>query len=178
MRTLLLPAYEDGISIIFEKSDALGNIFGIKLFNTYDEKANYLEYSNENSLSILEYVKMLNDKRPVKNITFPFTKTQIENGMNWRNVITRFMTDLGNRGLQTIPLKSLENDYTEGLIDYGNSMEMLTAVFCNTLRMDKDYKVINEEWARYRASQYIRLFNDTSYKEKPAFKAWETMLWV
>lgn len=114
----------------------------------------------------------------MQNINFPFTQAQIQKGKNWRAVITRFMIDLGNRNLQTIPLKNYKKDYADDLIDYGNSMEMLTAIFCNVLRMDAAYNVTNEEWARHRTSQYIRSFNDASYKVKPPFKEWEMMLWV
>ena len=173
----LLIHYKEDISIIFEKSDRLGNVFGIKLFASYDEKGNHKPRINENYDPILEYIKMLNSG-DAQNMEFPFSQTEVQESKNWRAVITRFMTDLGNRKLKTIPLKGYRKDYADDVIDYGGSMEMLTAIFCNVLRMDVNHEVINEEWARYRTSQYIRLQVDYSYKVQPRFKYWEQWLWM
>ncbi|MFT3793099.1 hypothetical protein [Flavobacterium sp.] len=169
--TLLLPSEQD-MTFVYEQSEALGHLFGIKLFGSYEADGNHREQTTTDN-PILEYAKSHNQKPML-----PFSIKEIRESKNWRAVITRFMLDLGNRKLDTIPLKDYQSDYADEVIDYGNSMEMLTAIFCNVLRMDNENNVINEDWARHRASQYIRSFKDESYAAKPRFKTWETWLWL
>lgn len=162
------------VDIIFEPSEALGNIFALKLFRNYDSKGNVQENGDSigTNLSatqlISNYIQSLND-----NTKFPlsFERLQSPNKNNWRDVIVRFFKDLGLRNLQTEPLSNLSEDYAECLLYEGGTMERLTAIFCNVLRMDEEFNVMNEEWTRYRASQYIRLMNDDTdqYEAFPLF---------
>ena len=172
----LLINYGESIDMIYEKSDGLGNVFGITLFANYDGKGNK-PHLDKDYTSISEYIEMLN-ANDTQDLVLLFTEQHIREDKNWRAAIIRFMRDLGNRKLKTIPLKGYRKDYRDDVIDYGGSMEMLTAIFCNVLRMDSDQNVINEEWARYRASQYIRSWKDNSYKVVPRWKEWEMWLWM
>ncbi len=175
-QTLLMPDNTD-ISLIFEPSNALGELYLIKLFGKYDVDFSYDDQRLEKgeNLSSKTYIQALNHKSPLK---LPLSVNQLKNGTDWRYAIVRFMLDLGNRNLTTAPLVNIKHDYCDDVIDYGNSMEMITAIFCNTLRMDNQFNVINEEWVRYRTSQYIRMLNDDTYKVFPPFKEWEMMLWL
>lgn len=176
-QTLLLP-HETDISLLYEKSSALGDLFRVELFNRYDYKGTVqMPSKNKSNLSKHDYVKALN-KGNVAKLNFPVSLKVVKKDQNWRSAIVRFMLGFGQRVLDTEPLADWEEDYAEDVLDYGNSMEMLTAIYCNVLRMDKNYNVINESWARHRASQYIRLCVDESYKSKPPLKEWETTLWI
>lgn len=175
--TLLLP-HETDVSLLYEKSSALGYLFLIELFNRYDSRGNVQKFSKHKpTLSKHDYVKALN-KGETEKLNFPISLNVVKQDQNWRSAIVRFMLDLGCRVLDTEPLRGWKEGYTEDVLDYGNSMEMLTAIYCNVLRMDKNYNIINESWARHRTSQYIRLFIDESYESKPPLKEWETMLWI
>jgi hypothetical protein len=88
------------------------------------------------------------------------------------------MNDLTYRRLNTLLLKDFKEDYADGLIDYGSGLEMTTAIFCNVLRMNAQYNIINEAWCRHRTSQYVRAFSDDDYKVDPPFRLWETMLHI
>lgn len=168
------------MSIVFEPSDALGNLYAFRLFRDYDKKG---ERSGNTDLPgsytmIAEYINCLNNNQPV-TFSFPFTKQELTDPKDWRAVLARFMLDFGNRKLDTVPLKDFDGeDYAYDIIDYGSGLELLTAIFCNILRMDKAFNVINEEWCRHRASQYIRAHHDDAYRIEPPLKEWETTLWL
>ena len=179
------------MEIVFDPpSSALGNIFAINLFRSYGEtgtrqdNAEKLGTELSSTQLIGEYIESLNNKT---EFHLKMDKLQSENPKNWRDVIVRFFMDLGNRSLDTQPLKNYkstdeedEDDYAYWIISAGGFLEGTTAVFCNILRMDNEFNVINEEWARHRASQYIRMINDDSgrYKVIPPLKQWETTLWI
>lgn len=161
-----------------DPSDALGNLFGIKLFSYYDKKGNRrLREDVEEFISIKDYIFALEagDTGPFK---FIFTEEQLADPDDWRSVVVRFMRDVGNHRVNTEPLQGLNLDLGWGLIDEGNAMERMTAIFTNVLRMDQNFRVINEDWCRYRASQYIRRHYDVEYEVIPEFKEWEMMLWM
>lgn len=176
------------IEIIFEKSDALGNIFALELFR--NKSVNGCRQNNSEKIGttltssqlIGEYIQSLNDKT---EFDFPIEKLRSKNDNNWRDVIVRFFKDLGNRSLNTEPLKNYRridpeegNDYAYWIISEGGYLERTVAIFCNVLRMDEDFNVINEEWARHRASQYILMINSDLDEVEPPFKQWETELWM
>lgn len=171
------------ISIISEIPKALGHIFTLELFRHYDEKGNsqktspILDTEKISTILIGEYIESLH-----KRTEFPFSFEEIQssNQNNWRDVMVRFFKDFGMKILCREVLNDFSEDDYECFISDGNYLEKVTAIFCNILRMDKNFNVINEEWARYRASQYIRLICDESdtYKVIPPFKEWETMLWL
>lgn len=165
------------IEVIFEPSEALGNIFALKLYNEYDALSQDILTGVNTGKRIGQYIQSLTE--PDYSPDPPFTATELQPTFqgNWRDVIVRFTRDFGLRKLLTEPLQDLEEDYAEGIIDYGSGLEMLLALFCNVLRMDHGYYVINEAWARHRASQYIRAYCDEQYTIKPALKSWETTLW-
>lgn len=167
-------------SIVFEQSDALGNLYAIRLFRQYDKQGKHTAPGERPNASVItvNYLKCLHNN-DLTGFEFPFTKEELADKHDWRAVLSRFMLDVGNRTLDTIPLKDFDcEDYGDGMIDDGGSMERMTAIFCNILRMDQNNHVINEEWCRYRASQFIRACNDESYQIKPPLKDWETMLWL
>ncbi|MFK7906442.1 MAG: hypothetical protein AB8B69_15030 [Chitinophagales bacterium] len=179
---------EYNIDIILEPSDVLGNIFALELFRNKGieggRKNNSKKLGTNLSSSELigEYIQSLNNK---SQFSIFLNKLQSENRKNWRDVVVRFFKDLGNRNLQTTPLinyksvdKEEKDDYALWIISEGDYLEKTTAIFCNILRMDKEFNVINEEWARHRISQYIRKVNDDSYKVIPRFKEWERTLWM
>lgn len=170
--SLLLPDKLD-MSIVHEPSNAIGELYMLKLFGTYNTNFSYNQKNSE--ISFKTYLQSLHSKSSVE---LPLNKDEVKYGLDWRHAIVRFMLDLGNRNLNTIPLVDHKEDYCLGVINNGNSMEMITAIFCNTLRMGKNYNIINENWVRHRTSQYLRLLNDDAYVESPTFKKWEMMLWV
>lgn len=178
--TLLLPDISD-LSVLWdEPSDALGNVFGMKLFSYYDKKGNrHLRQDIEEFIAIQDYILALQagNTGPFK---FIFTEEQLADPDDWRSVVVRFMHDVGNHRADTEPLKDMHFDLGWGLIDEGGAMERMTAIFTNVLQMDQDFRVINEEWCRHRASQYIRLLYDSNdeYEVDPPFEEWETMLWM
>ncbi|GAA4276371.1 DUF7677 family protein [Aquimarina mytili] len=182
--TILASRNCHNINVVFETSDALGNMYAIKLFKTYDEVGNSPNTSEEipsdkNSTDlIVEYVQELKEKNKCEDLLLPFNKFRSRNKENWRNVIVRFFNDFGLRDLKEKPLMEFNDDYADGVINEGSPLEQLTAIFCNVLRFDEKYDVINEEWTRYRASQYIRYYNDDSYQITPPLKEWETILWL
>ncbi len=171
------------ITEIFESPDAIGDIYALKLFRSYSFDTNYqksfenIAVSTSSTQLIGEYISSLNGDG---EFSFPLKELHSENSMNWRDVMVRFFRDLGNRQLNTEPLKDYEEDYAYWIISEGGYLERLSAIIANVIRVDKDYNVINEEWVRYRGSQFIRLINDETdtYSVKPPFKDWETMLWM
>lgn len=170
--SLLLPIND--LSVIYKKSNALGHVFAIKLFGNYDKYGKLGNYS-EGKYSLKEMVLSLNKK---ESYELPAEMSNVQNDLNWRSVIVRFMLDFGNGKIDAEPVKKLRADYRSDIIDYGNSMEMLTTIFTNTLRMDNDFNVINEDWIRYRASQFIRSYHDETFRVIPSFKYWEQTLWL
>lgn len=171
------------ISVISEVPEALGNIFALELFRHYDEVGNGQKTSpilgtKKGSTTLIgEYIESLNNKT-----IFPlnFEEIQSSNQKNWRDVIVRFFKAFGTKKLDMEVLNNISDEDYDCFITDGNDLEKVTVIFCNVLRMDKNFHVVNEEWARYRASQYIRLILDESdtYKVSPPFKEWETMLWL
>lgn len=181
--TLLIQDDID-LDIIYEKSEHLGMIYALELFTYFYKNANYNESIDYNTktpnlyISVKDYITSTYQKKEISLDKFPFTKEQLQTDKNWRSVIARFFMDFGLRNLDTLPLQDFKEDYAEDFLDYmGSPLEFLTAIVCNIIRFDKNYNVINEEWVRYRASQYIRSYNDVTYKVIPAFKIWETSLW-
>ncbi len=169
--TLLLPDKTD-MSIVYEPSNAIGELYMLKVFGTYNTNFSYIKKS---VLSPKTYIQSLHSK---SSLELPLNNSEVKNGTEWRHAIVRFMLDLGNRNLGTSPLINYTQDYCLDVIDNGNSMEMITAIFCNTLRMDKQFNIINENWVRHRTSQYIRRLKDDTYAALPKFKEWEMMLWL
>lgn len=170
--SLLLPDKLD-MSIVYEPSNAIGELYMLKLFGTYNTNFSYNKKSTV--ISIKTYIGLLHSAFLVE---LPLKRGEVKNGTDWRHAIVRFMLDLGNRNLNTVPLADYKEDYCLDVIDCGNCMEMITAIFCNTLRMDKKFNIINENWVRHRVSQYIRRLHDDTYIASPAFKEWEMMLWL
>lgn len=165
------------ITIIYEKSNALGDIFAIDLYSRYNEKGNVIPV-NKATQRIGEYIQSLNENNE-KELAKINSWIERDSGKNWRDVVVRFTRDLGLRNLNTEPLRNFDSEYASGgMIDDGSAFEQLIAILGNTLRMDDNYNVINEDWIRYRASQYIRRYNERSYKIDPPLKEWETILWL
>jgi hypothetical protein len=175
-QTLLLKDVTD-LSDIHEPSNGLGELYMIQVFGGYNADCSDVDRSGKESVrsSQIAYMKSLGTKSPFQ---LPLSSDEIKMGADWRHALVRFMLDLGNRKLDTAPLIDFEEDYADDVIDYGNHLEMTTAIFCNTLRMDKNFNIINENWARHRASQYLRLIKDDTYTEVPRLKNWETWLWM
>lgn len=155
-------------------------IYALELFRDYTKNGTLNEKpkTRENFVSIKEYIKLAYERKEILPIKYPFTKQNLQTDKNWRSAIARFFMDFGNRKLDTIPLKDFSEDYADYFLDYmGSPLEALTALVCNIIRFDKEYNVINEDWMRYRASQFVRTVNDENYTVVPAFKIWETSLW-
>ena len=165
------------IEKVFEPGEALGHIFTISLYNRYNEKGEHIRTGVNVSQRIGQYIQHISE--PDYQPHPPFTAEELSPGSvgDWREVLVSFMRDFGKRNLQTIPLEGFVGDYAEDIINYGSGLEMLTAIIGNIIRLDSDYQVMNEDWVRYRASQYIRAHQDLTYQVQPRFKAWETALW-
>ncbi|WP_196889014.1 hypothetical protein [Aureivirga sp. CE67] len=175
------------IEIIFETPDAIANIFALKLFREYNNQiicfpeTNELNSNLSSSTLIGEYIESLKEQ---KEFSFTPKKLSSKNKKNWRDVIIRFFRDFENAKLNTTPLlhynENEKKDCAYFILTEGNYLERTVAVFCNVLRMDKDFNVINEDWVRFRTSQYIRMIYDESelYKVTPRFKQWEMELWL
>jgi len=165
------------IEKVFEPGEALGHIFTINLYNRYNEKGERIRTGINVSQRIGQYIQSISE--PDYQPDSPFTVEELNLGSmgDWREILVSFMRDFGKRNLQTAPLKGFVGDYAEDIINYGSGLEMLTAIIGNSIRLDSDYQVINEAWVRYRASQYIRAYQDLTYQVQPHFKEWETTLW-
>ena len=171
------------IEVIFEPSEAIGDIFALELFRNTSmdgQRQNngpQLDTTLSSTQLIGRYIQSLNDQTP-----FPIALESLRspNSNNWRDVVVRFFRDLGLRTLKTEPLADCSDDYAWCILTEGNYLERVAAIFCNVLRLDADFNAINEAWARHRSSQYIRLVNDETdtYRVQPRFKDWETMLWM
>jgi hypothetical protein len=66
-------------------------------------------------------------------------------------------------------------DYSE-LLHEPSALEMIFAIFANTLEMDENGKVLNAAHCHKRTAQYIRTWSDREYKVEPPFEPWETEL--
>ena len=169
------------IDIICEPSEALGNVFALTLFRNYDFAGNSQQNGEQIGVDksstqlIGEYIEALKLQSdfPLEQLTLNSSDDR-----NWRDAIVRFFGELGQRKLTTVPLKEIEEDYADWILYEGGYLERLVAIFCNVLRFDQEYNVMNEAWARFRASQYIRIVIDDAYQVKPPFKEWETTLWM
>lgn len=166
---------------IFEPSEVLGNIMAINLFCNYGEEPKYQDnraqwgFSKSSKVLMGEYLQSLQEQT---RAPIDFSKLRTPDDNNWRDVVVRFFRDLGKRTLETTALEGLGEDYGEDIIQEGSYLEQTAAIFGNVLQMDEQYRVVNEEWARHRASQYIRYILEEDYEVVPAFEEWELCLWM
>lgn len=82
---------------------------------------------------------------------------------------------LSNGTLCLDVLKSI--DYSE-ILHEPSALEMIFAIFANTLEIDESGKVMNSGYPERRAAQYIRTWFDRDYVVEPPFAAWETELYL
>ena len=76
----------------------------------------------------------------------------------------------------TLGLDVLEGiDYTDLLLE-PSALEMIFAIFANTLEIDENGKVLNAADSHKRVAQYIRTWDDREYVVEPPFESWETEL--
>jgi hypothetical protein len=68
-------------------------------------------------------------------------------------------------------------DYSE-ILHEPSALEMIFAIFANTLEVDESGKVLNSGHPEMRASQYIRTRFDPDYVVEPPFESWETELYL
>ena len=66
-------------------------------------------------------------------------------------------------------------DYSE-ILHEPSALEMIFAIFANTLEIDESGKVSNSGYPEKRAAQYIRTWFDHDYVVEPALEPWETEL--
>lgn len=57
-----------------------------------------------------------------------------------------------------------------------SAMEMIFAIFANTLEIDEDGKVLNSQHVQRRVAQFILSYVNPNYVVEPPFEDWETEL--
>ena len=70
-------------------------------------------------------------------------------------------------------------DYREDLKTEASLVEMVFAIYCNNIKMDKKGNVLNTTYAMKRAAQYIRQVckgATDDYSVDPPFEEWEQYL--
>ena len=63
---------------------------------------------------------------------------------------------------------------------YGNepsAIEQVYAIFANVLELDECGKVINNQYAQKRATDYLRSYCDPNFKVDPPYEDWEMNLY-
>jgi hypothetical protein len=68
-------------------------------------------------------------------------------------------------------------DYSE-ILHEPSALEMIFAIFANTLEINEEGKVLNSGHPEKRAAQYIRTWFDREYVVEPPFEPWETELYL
>jgi hypothetical protein len=68
-------------------------------------------------------------------------------------------------------------DYSE-ILHEPSALEMIFAIFANTLEIDESGKVVNSGYPEKRAAQYIRTWFDQGYAVEPPFERCETELYL
>ena len=67
-------------------------------------------------------------------------------------------------------------DYRARLLEDGNALEQLFAIYTNVLELDDRGKVLNNEIATKRVAQWLRSWLDNAYSLHPPFEPWELEL--
>ena len=76
----------------------------------------------------------------------------------------------------TLCLEILDGiDYSD-VFGQPSALEMIFAIFANTLEIDENGKVLNAAHCHKRIAQYIRTWFDRNYIVEPPFEDWETEL--
>lgn len=163
--SLLLPEYPD-LSVVLERKNALGSLFERYIFAAYDEKGVHGNFAVKGSQRS-EMKMLVQSLQQGERAKLMHSPTAHEN--DWRVVIVDFMLNLGNRTLSLEPILGLKKDYRKDMLDYGNALEMLLTILCNSIRIDAKWHVVNKDWVYHRAAQYIRTYHDENYDLMPPF---------
>lgn len=174
--TAFLAQKIDDLTLLFEPSNALGDVFALATFGRYDQTGQGLnqQLSENKPLNIAEYIDRVEKQLPVHEL-FNGLPTGWQHSQDWRGVVYRFFHDLGNRTLKTDALMSVAEDYGDYLYE-ASAFELVCATLCNLIRMNNTWQVTNESRVRTRVSELIRSQIDASYQPKPEFEDWETGL--
>jgi hypothetical protein len=57
-----------------------------------------------------------------------------------------------------------------------SAIERCFAIYTNVIELDENGQVLNAKYAEARATQYIRVYCDATYKVHPPFEDWEIAL--
>lgn len=92
-----------------------------------------------------------------------------------RSAVQFFAYSLGNGTLEnTGVLRGI--DYREDIARNSNELQLVFAVFTNTLEVDEHGRVTNAPEAAARAAQLVRRFHQPSYVIVPPLADWELAL--
>jgi hypothetical protein len=58
-----------------------------------------------------------------------------------------------------------------------SAIEKVYAIYANVIELDEDGRVLNDEYAQKRATDYLRQYCDPSYKVLPEYQDWEIALY-
>lgn len=176
--TALLSQKINDLSLVFEASNTLGEVFALEIFGRYNQTGTSVKHKPHTKTKLVliaEYMHRVEKELPVHEVLegLPFGWQQVQ---DWRGVVYRFFHDLGNRTLKTAALMGVDNDYGDYLNE-ASAFELVCATLCNLIRMDDAWQVTNENHVRERVSQLIRSHIDNSYRPQPEFETWETALY-
>lgn len=77
---------------------------------------------------------------------------------------------------RTVGMPLLEGINYSCIFNEPSAMEITYAINANVIELDADGRVVNAKHAERRAAQWIRSYVEPSYRVKPPFEDWETML--
>ncbi len=76
----------------------------------------------------------------------------------------------------TLTPEVLSGIYYSSILHEPSALEMIFAIFANTLKVDENGKVLDSGHPERRAAQYIRTWFDRSYIVELPFEQWEQEL--
>jgi hypothetical protein len=167
-----IPEYHSALET---KSKLFGQLFAV--FITHLEVSLEADL-NSNSAAVHQAQQraaqvLIKHLSPEYEIIPPLSQSEIQiegSKEEWKDEIKRFALDFGLGVLEPSVLGDI--DYLPQTWDY----EQIFAVFSNVLRIDRNGKPTNSDWARYRAAQRIRMYIDHPYSAIPPFQDWEMEL--
>jgi len=68
-------------------------------------------------------------------------------------------------------------DYISLYGEEPSAIEKVYAIYANVIELDEDGKVLNDEYAQKRATDYLRQYCDPNYKILPEYEDWEVTLY-
>ena len=68
-------------------------------------------------------------------------------------------------------------DYLKLYGEEPSAIEMVFAIFANTIELDEDGQVLNFTYAQKRATDYLRSYCDPGFNVSPPYEEWEMSLY-